>query len=138
MQFRLCLLLLSLTIAPAIAAEQSFDMSTAIKAAGKLVDPGTTKAYIFFIPNGSPIDSTSRLLATNLSGLAEKKATVKVIGPDFRLNFEILKAALLSAHPGSLDGAIVIFVGKEQDFAELEKIAAASGAAFRATTCCSK
>ena len=138
MQFHKFLVFLALVTSPGLAASQGFDMNAAIESAGKLVDPGITKVYLFYIPSDSPIDSTSKMLGANLSDLAASKGTIKVIGPNFAVTFAILKSALQSARSGSLDGAIVIYVGDDHDFGELDKLAVVSGAIFRATTCCAK
>ena len=111
-----------------------FDVNAAMQKAGNLASPGQEEFYMFYVPENSPPDSTANTVQQNLKKAAQAKATVAIVGPDSKLNYQILKNALAKLNPAELQGAEIIFIGEQSAFPELENLTTLKGASFKATS----
>ena len=129
MTFRFFILVLFLFLIGGCASTQSkFNLNEAIQVAGELASPNKDQFFMFHIPEGSPIKGTSSKLSKHLVEAAKAKANLAIIGPDFELNFGILKGSLLSHNANSLKGANIVYLGYEKQFKELAQLSNQTGA----------
>jgi hypothetical protein len=112
------------------STQSKFEMNEAIQIAGELVSPNNEQFFMFHIPDNSPINETSIILSKHLVEAAKSKANLAIIGPDFDLNFEVLKKSLASHHANTLKGANVIYLGYVKQFKELDQLSEQVGVTF--------
>lgn len=115
----------------AVAAD--FVPGIAVNDAGKLVEPGTSKFFVFYIPAGTSPEAVDTDIKKNLFQAAKTHASVGIIGPDYSLNARILGGLLQSAPRGLLEGATILLVNGGEDVEELKTLAERAGATFRVT-----
>jgi hypothetical protein len=120
----------------AFAAPPTFDQNKAIQKAGSLVDSSKTMFQIFYIPANSPIDSTVSKLTQYLQNSAAIQASLGILGPDYNLNYQLIKAALAASPKESLEGIQIIYIGNSEHFEEIGRLAASTGAKLSTSTCC--
>jgi hypothetical protein len=105
----------------------------AVNDAGKLVDPETSRFFVFYIPAGTAPDAVAANIKNNLVQASKTHASLGIIGPDYSLNAKILGGILQSTPEGLLQGASILLVNGGEDVEELKTLAARAGATFRAT-----
>lgn len=116
----------------------SFNRNAAIQTAGNLVDKNKTIFFAFYIPADAYFPTTSISLVGNLQDSSKKNGSLAIIGPDYSLNYKLLKSALEITDDASLKGSQIIFIGDNANFDELSGLAKKAGASFNASTCCGK
>ncbi|WP_146168165.1 hypothetical protein [Pseudomonas mangrovi] len=114
--------------------KQSFDINAAIQKAGQLASPEQTEMYMFYLPEGTSVDSVKSKLTVLLKQAATTRATVAVIGPDFNLSYNTLNSTLVDLETDDLKGAEIIYLGAQAHFRELENLSNLKGASFKATS----
>ena len=118
------------------AAAPTFDQNKAIQKAGSLVDSSKTMFQMFYIPANSPIDSTVSKLTQYLQNSAAIQASLGILGPDYDLNYKLIKTALAASPKASLEGIQIIYIGNSDHFEEIGRLAASTGAKLSTSTCC--
>lgn len=114
--------------------KQSFDINAAMQKAGQLASPEQTKMYMFYLPEGTSVDSVKSKLTAWLKQAATNRATIAVISPDFNLSYNTLNSTLVDLEADELKGAEIIYVGAQTHFRELDNLSNLKGASFKATS----
>jgi hypothetical protein len=116
------------------AESDHFDQNLAVQDAGRMVDSGAVEFFAYFVPARTNEGKTVAALSRHLSEAAHARAALAVIGPDSSVTARLLGSALKAAAPGSLQGAILIFVGEVEHAEALKEKARVAGVDFRSTT----
>ena len=115
--------------AQAIAA---FDLDAAMNLAGTEVPAGTESFYFFVLEPDASDESAE--LADKLVQAAGEHEFLGIAGADAAHNREVLLAALASVRGRNLAGLVLIYIGPQDQQAELQSQVAGSGAELRFVT----
>lgn len=123
----------ALMVLAGAAAAADFVPGIAANDASKIVEPGTSKFFVFYIPANTAPEAVVADIKNSLVQAAKTRASLGIIGPDYSLNAKILGGILQTAPEGLLQGASILFVNGGEDVQELKTVAERAGATFRAT-----
>ncbi len=123
----------ALMILAGAASAADFVPGIAVTDASKLVEPGSSRFFVFYIPANTAPEEVVADIKNNLVQAARTHASLGIIGPDYSLNAKILGSVLQTAPEGLLRGASILFVNGGENVEELKAVAERAGATFRAT-----